>query len=59
VDGDYEESELEKANVLVKELDGATIVLNGSPESLKLSKLNNCKLICKQSVSSLTYFRSK
>jgi len=46
IDGNFEEGELNESHVIVQDMVGATLYLNGCPPSLKLSKLTNCKLIC-------------
>jgi len=42
----YTEEQLSKSDVMVRNLDGAVIHLNGSPSTLRLANLKNCKLIC-------------
>jgi hypothetical protein len=42
----YNEEEIMKSDVLIRNLDGTVIQLNGSPSTLRLARLKNCKLIC-------------
>jgi len=41
----YTEEQLSKSDVMVRNLDGAVIHLNGSPSTLRLANLKNCKLM--------------
>jgi hypothetical protein len=45
-EGKYEVKELNDNHVVVRNLVGNTFYLDGSPKSLHISRLTNCKLIC-------------